>query len=146
LYGLQVGAAVYRDKINATGRPEAREWIQSAHLVWSKENPESIAEFFNVNHRRPGSNVAVNSQAWYAQMAWRLPFAAQWKPYYRYDYIHVPMADLVFLGALSNLAGSTLGVRYDISNFSAFKLEYRRQSRPGLADINVAWVQTSFTF
>jgi hypothetical protein len=146
LYGLQVGAAVYRDKINATGRPEAREWIQSAHLVWSKENPEFIAEFFNVNHRRPGSNVAVNSQAWYAQMAWRLPFAAQWKPYYRYDYIHVPMADLVFRGALSNLAGSTLGVRYDISNFSAFKLEYRRQSRPGLADINVAWVQTSFTF
>jgi hypothetical protein len=146
LYGLQVGAAVYRDKINATGRPEAREWIHSAHIVWSKENPEFIAEFFNVNHRTPGSNVAVNSQAWYAQLAWRLPFASQWKPYYRYEYIHVPLADLVFRGALSNLAGSTLGVRYDISSFSAFKLEYRRQSRPGLADINVAWVQTSFTF
>ena len=59
---LQVGGSVYRDKIDATGRPEAREWIESAHIVWTKENPEFIAEFFNVNHRSPGSTLATNSQ------------------------------------------------------------------------------------
>jgi hypothetical protein len=146
LYGLQVGGSVYRDKINATGRPETREWIESAHIVWNKENPEFIAEFFNINHRSPGSSTGVNSQAWYAQLAYRLPFAALWKPYYRYEYMHVPLADLVYRGVVSNLSSSTLGVRYDFSSFAAFKVEYRNQQRPGLPRINVAWAQTSFTF
>jgi hypothetical protein len=145
-YGLQVGASAYRDKITATGRPETREWIESAHVVWSKENPEFIAEFFNVTHQQPGSNVKVNSQAWYAQVAYRLPVADHWKPYYRYEYIHVPLADAVYRGLVTNLSGSTVGVRYDISNFAAFKFEYRNQGRPGLTNINSAWVQTSFTF
>jgi hypothetical protein len=146
LYGLQVGGAVYRDKINVVGRPETREWISSAHIVWNKENPEFIAEFFNVNHRSPGSTFSFNSQSWYAQLAYRLPFANQWKPYYRYEYIHIPTSDLVYRGIVSNLSGSTLGVRYDFSSFAAFKLEYRNQERPGLPRINVAWAQTSFTF
>ena len=146
LFGFQIGGSVYRDKIDATGRPETREWIQSAHVVWARENPEIIAEFFNINHKQPGANTAVNSQAWYAQFAYRLPFAERWKPYYRFEYTHVPLADTVFRGLNLSFAGSTLGMRYDISSFAAFKLEYRNQNRPGLPRINAAWAQTSFTF
>jgi hypothetical protein len=146
LYGLQAGASIYRDKIDVTGRPESHEWIQSAHLVWAKESPEFIAEFFNVNHQIAGTNVVTNSQAWYAQVAYRLPFASRWKPYYRYEAIHTPDADAIFKGLNLSMSGSTAGVRFDISNFAAFKLEYRNQARPGLANINVAWAQTSFTF
>src|SRR5579859_5233493 len=50
LYGLQFGASVYRDLITPVGPLEGtafHEWIQSAHVVWSKENPEVIAEFAN---------------------------------------------------------------------------------------------------
>jgi hypothetical protein len=146
LYGLQAGASVYRDKVDATGRPEAREWIESAHLVWAKENPEFIAEFFNISHQRPGSSVITNDQAWYAQLAYRLPNADHWKPYYRYEYIHTPLADPIFSGLNLSMSGSTFGVRYDISSFAAFKLEWRNQNRPGLGNINVGWAQTDFTF
>jgi hypothetical protein len=146
LYGLQVGASVYRDKIDVTGRPQAQEWIESAHVVWSKEKPEFIAEFFNINHKQPGSGLVTNSQSWYAQLAYRLPMADRWKPYYRYEYIHTPVADAIFRGLNLNLSGSTVGVRFDISSFAAFKFEYRNQARPGLANTNVAWAQTSFTF
>jgi hypothetical protein len=147
LYGLQVGGSVYRDKLTPTGKPETREWIESAHLVWNKENPEVIAEFFNVNHRSVGSRVTSNSQAWYAQIGYRLPFAERlWKPYYRFEYIHVPAADAIFRGVLSNLAGSVVGLRYDASSYAAFKFEYRNQLRFGLPRINSAWLQTSFTF
>src|SRR5437660_9916425 len=53
LYGLQMGVSLYRDKITlpvaiATGN-EFREWISAAHIVWTKENPEFLAEFANVN-------------------------------------------------------------------------------------------------
>ncbi len=146
LYGLQLGGSLYRDKIDAAGRPEAYEWIESAHVVWSKESPEFIAEFFNISHQQPGSSVVTNNQAWYAQLGYRLPMADRWKPYYRYEYIHTPLADVIFRGLNLGLSGSTLGVRYDISSFAAFKFEWRNQDRPGLPTINLAWAQTDFTF
>ncbi len=146
-YGLQLGGAVYRDKIDATGHPEAREWIESAHIVWSRERPEFIAEFFNVSHSAPGSSISVNSQSWYAQTAYRLSGRAElWKPYFRYEHLHIPQADLIFRGVVASVYSSTLGVRYDISSFAALKFEYRNQTRYGFSNFNALWMQTSFTF
>jgi hypothetical protein len=146
LYGLQVGGSVYRDKISPLASPENREWIQSGHIVWQKENPEVIAEFANVSHQRIGSSTSTNSQAWYVQAAYRLPqYERLFKPYYRFEYIHIPKADTVFR-TVSSLAGSVVGIRYDLSSFAALKFEYRNQSRPGLPRINGAFMQTSFTF
>src|SRR6266404_3182955 len=47
LYGLQMGVSLYRDKITLAGA-DFREWITSAHVVWTKETPEFLAEFANV--------------------------------------------------------------------------------------------------
>ena len=49
--------------------------------------------------------------------------AERWKPYYRYEYIHTPLADAIFRGLNPNLSGSTVGVRLDISSYAAFKFE-----------------------
>jgi hypothetical protein len=149
-YGLQVGGSVYRDEINTLTAPAAREWIQSAHIVWQKENPELIAEFANVTHQPIGGAIGgavnSNSQAFYIQTAYRLPwFQKAWKPYYRFEYMHVPLADVIFR-ALPSFSGSTTGVRYDITTFAAFKLEYRNYKRRNLPDINGIFAQTSFTF
>jgi len=145
LYGLQIGGSVYRDLINPlTGTP-AREWIQSGHVVWQKETPEVIAEFANVTHQ-PVTGGASNSQAFYIQTGYRLPWAQkQWKPYYRFEYIHVPLADAIFK-AVPSFMGSTVGLRYDITTFAAFKFEYRNYQRRDLPSINGAFLQTSFTF
>jgi len=146
LYGLQIGGSVYRDKISAVGKPEAQEWITSAHFVWARENPEFISEFFNVRHSFPGSSTTANSQAWYAQTGYRLPKLTEWKPYFRYEYMHIPQADLVFRGTVASVYGSTTGVRYDISSFAALKLEWRNTYRSGFKNYNGLWMQTSFTF
>ena len=146
-FGLQVGASLYRDKITPTTGLNAREWIRSGHIVWRKENPEFIAEFANITHETVGARLATfNSQAWYVQAAYRLPgVAALWKPYYRFEYIHIPKSDPIFQGVPS-LAGSVVGLRYDISSFAALKLEYRRQRRPDQQRLNGIFGQTSFTF
>ncbi|MEO8595631.1 MAG: hypothetical protein ABI759_20095 [Candidatus Solibacter sp.] len=146
LYGLQVGGSVYRDLVNPlTGNP-AREWIQSAHIVWQKETPEVIAEFANVTHQPLSGAPPVHSQALYVQTAYRLPADAKlWKPYYRFEYMHIPQADAIFR-SVPSFHASTVGVRYDISSFAAFKLEYRNYSRRNLPSINGAFLQTSFTF
>lgn len=151
LYGLQFGGSVYRDKITLAGGRDFREWITSAHLVWTKGAPEFLAEFANVNHRQVLTNLTSNSQAFYVQMAYRLPWIEKTlKPYYRFEYIHTPKSDVVF-GNL-NLVESIVGLRYDISSFAAFKSEYRHASRNMLQTptfngiVNGLFLQTSFTF
>jgi len=145
-YGLELGASTYRDKITLPDGRNFREWITSAHVVWSKENPEFIAEFANVNHRGVLTNLSTNSQGFYVQMAYRLPwFDKTLKPYYRYEYIHTPLSEQVFTN--QDLKGSILGARYDISSFAAFKAEYR-YTKHQIAEpyVNGAFFQTAFTF
>src|SRR5437667_5426420 len=115
IYGLQFGASVYRDKITLAGGRDFREWITSAHLVWTRGAPEFLAEFANVNHRQMLTNLTSNSQAFYVQMGYRLPWIEKTlKPYYRFEYIHTPQSEVVF-GNL-DLVESIVGLRYDISS------------------------------
>jgi hypothetical protein len=146
-FGLQAGGSGYRDRIT-TGGIQYNEWITSAHFVWARENPEIIGEFANARHENLTVTAPIaNSQAYYVQAAYRLSvLEKKWKPYYRYDYIHVPKSDTAFQ-PIPNLAGNTLGVRYDITNFAALKFEYRNQRRaPNQSRINSVFLQTSFAF
>src|SRR2546423_1018800 len=145
LYGLQVGASVYRDKIT-TAAGNFREWITSAHVVWTRETPEFLAEFANVNHRAVLTDLTSNSQAFYAQMGYRLPwFERSVKPYYRFEYTHMPLSERVF--ANQDLVESIVGLRYDISSYAAFKAEYRNTKRQAIDPrVNGLFLQTDFTF
>jgi hypothetical protein len=146
LYGLQLGVSVYRDKITLADGRNFREWITGAHLVWTKESPEFLAEFANVNHRQVQTNLVSNSQAFYVQLGYRLPwFEKTLKPYYRFEYTHTPHSEQVFVN--QDLVGSTLGIRYDITNYAAFKGEYRNTGRQaGQPVVNGLFLQTAFTF
>jgi hypothetical protein len=154
LYGLQFGASVYRDKINlitAGVERDYREWITAAHVVWTKGDPEFLAEFANVNHRQVLTNRTSNSQGFYAQFGYRLPwFEKTLKPYYRFEHMHTPMGEAVFTNL--DLVESIFGLRYDISSYAAFKSEFRHASRNALetptfnGTVNGLFLQTSFTF
>lgn len=150
--GLEVGGSVYRDKISLPAGVAYREWIGNAYLVWTKGAPEFLAEFNNVNHRNILTNAVANSDAMYAQFGYRLPwFEKTVKPYYRFEYTHMPLSEQVF--AYQPQVESIFGLRYDISNFAAFKSEYRFLSshpaqgvNPALPAINGLFFQTAFTF
>jgi hypothetical protein len=147
LFGAQAGASFYHDQLSPTTAPAAEEWIQSGHLVWAKETPEFIAEFANVTHKPNAGGVTSNSQAGYVQTAYRLPSKLKvLKPYYRFEYIHVPQSDPIFRSVVPTFSGSTAGIRYDISSFAAFKAEYRNYSRRALPSIYGVFLQTAFTF
>jgi hypothetical protein len=147
LYGLRLGGSLYHDNLNPVAAPAAEEWIQSGHIVWAKETPEFVAEFANVTHKPSAGGVTSNSQAFYIQTAYRLPFRQRlFKPYYRYEYTHVPQSDAIFRNFVPSFSGSTAGIRYDISTFAAFKAEYRNYQRRELPSIYGVFLQTSFTF
>ncbi len=151
-YGLEVGASYYHDKLTPIEGVNFNEWIASAHIVWTKEHPEFLAEVANVHHRNPGTLQTFNSVAYYLQAAYRFPWQEnKWKPYYRFEYIHrpefEPVWDFTGIPSVLDLVGSTLGVRYDITNYAAFKGEYRHSHHGvGESPVNGAFFQTAFTF
>ncbi len=151
LFGMQIGGSFYHDEITPdAGTPAVaagtyREWIAAGHIAYTKENPEFIAEFANVRHISNLTGREWNSQGMYTQVAYRLPGDARaWKPYYRFEYIHVPATDPILL--VPNLLGHTAGVRYDITDFAAFKIEYRSSRRTPVLTTNGLFLQTAFTF
>jgi Gram-negative porin len=151
-YGMEVGGSFYRDKITLKTGPNYREWISSAYLTWTKGAPEFLAEFDNVNHRNLATNAVANSNAFYVQFGYRLPwFEKTLKPYYRFEYTHMPLSEEVF--TYQPLQESIFGLRYDISSFAAFKSEYRysaSHSAQGghlsIPAVNGVFLQTAFTF
>jgi hypothetical protein len=151
LYGLEVGASAYRDKISLPSQ-DFREWIGSAYVVWTRGSPELLAEFDHVNHRSIFTNLEANSDAFYTQVAYRLPwFERSLKPYYRFEYAHMPFSEQVF--AHQDQVESIVGLRYDISTYAAFKGEYRNTQRQFgqlgqllLPGVNGVFFQTDFTF
>ncbi len=152
LYGLQFGGSYYRDKLTPQSGVNFDEWIASAHLVWTKQHPELLAEYANVHHRDLQTSQTFNTTAYYVQLAYRLAWQEnKWKPYYRFEYIHRPNVEPVWdftpMPSTVDLVGSTVGVRYDITNYAAFKGEYRN-SRHGVGEprVNGAFFQTAFTF
>jgi hypothetical protein len=145
-YGLQFGGTIYRDKLSPGPGLRFNEWISSAYLAWTHETPEFLAEFSNVHHFDVNTSRKFNTQAFYVQLAYRLPFAEKkWKPYYRFDYINRPATETVL--GITDFMSSTVGLRWDISDFTAFKGEYRNTKKgPGQPHINGLFIQTSFTF
>ena len=152
LQGLQFGGSFYRDKLTPRAGTNFDEWIASAHLVWNKQRPEFLAEYANVHHRDLQTSQTFNTTNYYVQLAYRLPWQEdKWKPYYRFEYIHRPVVepvwDITGTASVVDLVGSLVGVRYDITNYAAFKGEYRNfRQAVGEPRVSGAFFQTAFTF
>ncbi len=146
VYGLEFGAAVYGDSVERLDRT-FDEQIVAGHFVWHKEAPEVIAEVAAVRHRDPDTSLVTWNQAFYVQVAWRLPgTGAAWKPYFRFEHVGIDEADLVF-NNVPLLDMATLGARYDLSSFAAIKGEYRTRRRgAGSPRDHGGHLQLSFTF
>jgi hypothetical protein len=152
LYGLEVGGSFYQDKLTPRTGLNFNEWIASAHVVYTKEKPEILAEYANVHHQDPLTTQTFNTTGYYVQLGYRLPWQEnKWKPYYRFEYIHRPPIEPVWdvegTQSVTDLVGSLVGVRYDITSYAAFKGEYRN-FRQGVGEprVNGAFFQTAFTF
>jgi hypothetical protein len=109
---LQVGGSYYRDKVTAEvtispDGPNYGEWIAAGHLVWTGEAPEFLAEFAHARQRSDLTGRIFDSQAGYAQMAYRIPiWQKRWKPYFRYDYVQSPEGAPVFLLGVCRCVGT----------------------------------------
>ena len=145
IYGLEAGTAIYQDLLPRTGQSSVREWIYSAHAVWTRESPELIAEFIGVRHEVEGTSTSYDDRSFYVQGAYRLPgWASRVKPYSRYDRMEIASGDPVY--PLPDLKVVTGGVRVDLIDVAAVKAEYRNELTEGTGRTNTFLFQACFTF
>lgn len=153
LFGLQAGGGFYVDRISPEqeellGLPsDVDERIFSAHVAWLRESPEFIGEYAHVFHEVRDGSDEHDSDAWYAQLAYRLPGRADdWKPYVRYERLGLPTADPVYEPFDLEYEGATAGVRFDFTSLAALKVEYRHESFETRDWFDSLYLQLSLAF
>jgi hypothetical protein len=138
--GLQTGFSIYRDNLTPNGSPKVGQTIMAAHLVYQNKLYEMLNEAVFVRHTR--NNRVFQTPGFYTQVSRRFGNA---RPYFRYQFVNVPSDDPIFPD-VGRRNGPSLGLRYDISDFAAFKAQYDRTTRRRLSTIDELILQLAFTF
>jgi hypothetical protein len=146
LFGFQVGGGVYSDRATPDGGVAVDERILAAHVAWTRERPEVIAEFTRFQHERAdGTAPRVDTDAYYAQVAYRLPGAASaWKPYVRVERNDVPAQGPLFGPLNLDYEAAIAGLRFDFAPLAALKAEYRRERFAAPERFHSLYLQASF--
>jgi hypothetical protein len=145
---LQLGGAVYQDRVSPEeDGPDVDETILSAYGVWQREDPELIAEYARIRHEPEMGGESTETDAWYAQAAYRLPGRARaLKPYVRYEEVNVPGDDLLFTPFELDYEGVIAGVRFDFASLAALKVEYRYERFEETSWLDSLYVLAAFAF
>src|SRR5262249_49976643 len=125
LQGLQAGFSYYNDNLTPNGMPNIHEKIFAAHVVYQNNALELLNEGMLVSHTLRGLGQTINTAAFYTQASRKFGKA---RPYFRYQYVNVPDSDPV-IGDAGRQNGPSVGLRFDLSEFVAFKAQYDRTLR-----------------
>ena len=142
LPGVQVGFSNYHDHVTPGGKANVTENILAAHVIYQNSRFEFLNEGVLLRHTVLGSVVAANTPGFYSQLSRRF---GNYRPYFRYEYVNVPVKDPLY-SDVGLLHGPKTGLRYDLNDFTAFKIEYGRTMRRGLGPVNSLGAQLSFEF
>ena len=114
----------------------------AAHLVRRTSRTEFLNEGVLIRHAS-GARVFY-TPGFYTQFARRFGDA---RPYFRYQYVNAPDDDpLLRPLEVGRRNGPTLGLRYDVSEFAAFKMQFDRTLRRRRDALDELTLQLSFTF
>ena len=145
LPGLQTGFSVYRDLLTPIGLPSVNQTILDYYFVYKGHNYEWLNEALLVRQapRGPSPSPTVNIPGFYTQISKR--FGA-FTPYFRYQYVNAPLNGPVFYTNVGLQYGPSVGLRYDLSDFVAWKLQYDYNSLKNGQSYQTVTLQACFTF
>jgi hypothetical protein len=148
--GLQTGLSIYHDHLTFVDNDNQNELITAVHLVYTNSNYELLNEGLLVRHS--GTNAAFpgvfHTPGFYTQISRRF---GNYRPYFRYSYVNAGVAEPIYGDAadgpvVGRRNGPTLGLRFDLNDHAAFKLQYDHLAQRGQRTTNVLKTQFSFAF
>ena len=133
-------------------RARGTEKIFGGHLVYNSDELEFLMEYFVVDHQYSAETgeAAAKVNTGYVQLGYHF---GDWTPYYRYDTLEVPENKTDAYTLLEGRATAhTAGVRFELDETSALKLEYHNRSLAhastalGTTKLSSVTANWSFTF
>ena len=145
LPGLQTGFSVYRDLLTPIAQPSVHQTILDYYVVYNGHNYQWLNEALLVREapRGPSPSPTVNIPGFYTQISKR--FGA-FTPYFRYQYVNAPLNGPVFYTNVGLQYGPSVGLRYDLSDFVAWKVQYDYNSLKNGQSYQTVTLQACFTF
>jgi hypothetical protein len=142
LSGFETGMSFYRDRLYPEGFSAVEQKIYSAHVAFVKPHLELLGEGVLMKHESIDSHHNSNILSSYLQASYQMGLI---RPFFRYDYQNVPGSDPIF-GSLGREGGPSVGIRYNFSDFGAFKLQYGRLGIRAGQSTNDVQAQLAFAF
>ena len=140
--GLQAGFSIYRDLLAPQNSPRIGETIFAAHAVYVGLNLEWLNEALVLRHAPQGTSRVFDTPGFYTQFSKRF---GSYRPYVRYQYVNASQSEPVFPD-VGLRHGPSVGLRYDLSEFVALKLQYDYTARGRDQAIHALALQAGFTF
>jgi hypothetical protein len=143
LRGLQTGVSYYQGNMSPTGLPAIRQTVMAAHLVYQTPRFEFLNEILDIRQSLNDGSIRVfHTPGAYSQISRQFHSV---RPYFRYEYLRANDDNPIF-GDVGRRNGPIVGVRYDFSEYAAFKTEYQRVGRNKESSVNSGTIQLDFTF
>jgi hypothetical protein len=145
LPGLQTGFSVYRDLLTPAAHPSVNETILDYYVVYNGHNYQWLNEALLIREapQGPSPTTTFNIPGFYTQISKR--FRA-YTPYFRYQYVNAPLNGPVFYTNVGLQYGPSVGIRYDLSDFVAWKVQYDYTSQKVGPSYQTVTLQACFTF
>ncbi len=142
LRGLQVGGSYFRDRIVPPGVPAANQTIGSFYAIYVTPTWEFMNEGVLLSNRIENGGRTFNTPLAYTQLSRKF---GSWRPYVRYQYVNSPANDPINVYT-GRYMGPSLGLRWDFSDYAAFKLQDNRLDQRNARPRNGLDAQLAFTF
>jgi hypothetical protein len=143
LRGLQTGFSYYQANMSPTGLPGMRQTVMAAHIVYQTPRFEFLNEALDIRQSlNDGSGRVFHTPGAYSQISRQFHSV---RPYFRYEYLRANDNNPLF-SDVGRRNGPLVGLRYDFSEYAAFKAEYQRTDRDKQPSVNSGTVQVDFTF
>lgn len=143
LPGWEFGGSFYHDMISDDRNQSIRygQTILNAHVVYTAGGIEFLNEGILVRDAQQLGANEFNMPGFYTQFSKQVRHL---RPFFRYQYVNTnprsPLHDVLLR------YGPSFGARYDFNPNIAFKLQFDREARKALSDLDGAHAQLAFTF
>jgi hypothetical protein len=143
---LQIGASYYHDKIsNFIAGPSLRygQTIVNGYVVYVAHGIEFLNEGFLIRDAPLHFDAPVfNTPAFYSQLSKQI---GHLRPFVRYQYVNASHNNSIY-NDVGLRFGPSFGARYDLNDYTAFKVQLDHTVRRGEPDLNGLHLQLAFTF
>jgi hypothetical protein len=155
LPGVRIGSSIYHDRISAllddsagnqivqpTDSERWNQTIVNGYGVYVGRGIEFLNEGFLIRQALMGSTEILNTPAFYSQISKQVH---RWRPFFRYQYVNASQRN-PFYEDVGLRFGPSVGTRYDLNDYLAFKAQFDHTLRRGLPNLSGLHLQLSATF